>query len=154
MLSTLPRDRMLSIPIYLAHVVDWKPSSPRPHLPGYSTLDGMKPDKATKKYGFAVLMPKAFPKADRAGNRRVVVIDDSITSGFVPPVIADHLRSLKYREGAGLKGTFKIACYVCYRGPTIAREPDHFVIPTKAETYHFPWGDSIWYPRRTGSEKR
>jgi hypothetical protein len=150
-LATLPRDRMLSMPVYLAHVVDWEPSTRMPRRPGFTTLMGIEPEPAKNTYGFTILVPESFPKNN--GKHRVGVIDDSITSGQVPPVIARFLKEQGYREGPNVEGSFKIACCAFFNSPAVARRPDHFVIPTKSETFHFPWGDSIWFPRRTGSER-
>jgi hypothetical protein len=99
MAMSLPRERLLSIPVYLALTMDWKPSTAIPRLKGFKSLPGLFPDEAASRYGLAVLMPENFPRADKNGKRRVAVIDDSITSGAVPPVVIKYLKRNRYRPG-------------------------------------------------------
>ena len=141
------RDRLLSIPVYVAPTMDWEPSKAIPERPGFVSLPALEPDEETKRYGLAVLMPKDFPEADRKHKRRVAVIDDSISSGVVPPAVRKYLwKSCRYR-----KEDVKLDCCVCVKNVMLGeaeRQPD-YPAPLQPETsnFSFPWGHPIWFPR-------
>jgi hypothetical protein len=144
------RNRLLGTPIYLAYTMDWMASTTKPELPGFVSIPALEPDEQGQQYGLAILIPEAFPKADRSGKQRVLVIDDSITSGVVPPKIRQYLCGDKIGYD---KKNVRVACCACVKNVLLGeadRRPNYDP-PLKPETndFQWPWGPPIWFPRRT-----
>lgn len=113
------RDRLLNMPVYLALTRDWKPTSINPHAPELRGFINAPGD------GFVVYIPEALVQDDPEHQWKIIIIDDSITSGEVPPVLRNFFREpLKYPDGS-----VKIACCVWLRNKVVIakRKPDFYM---------------------------
>jgi hypothetical protein len=138
LVRSFQEDELLNMPVYLAQQRKWKRSSRSgdpPRLLGFTTHEGD---------GIAVLMPEALAQlaeADPERKKKFVVLDDSITSGVVPPVVREYFgETLRYPPE-----NIKIACGVYYDVVLRARAPDCWAIKTKSKSFRMPWGPQLYF---------
>jgi LmbE family N-acetylglucosaminyl deacetylase len=134
MVKTLPREKLLNIPSYLAQQRDWIASQGEapPSLPGFTSIFGKK---------FVLLLPEAFALGDPDRKKRIAIIDDAITTGEAISLLKDYLRdSLGYETEH-----IRVGCFVSHEQSRVRPDFCEFTTPTTA--YRLPWGEPIWFPR-------
>lgn len=129
LVKCMKRSDLLQIHLYTALFMEKTVSSAALVIPGFKLLESDR---------FFVLVPEALEREDKEA--RILVIDDTVTTGSSMRVLKEHLHTLGHPRDRIIG-----ACFVCYQGATLGHNcaADWVHKTTSNADYLLPWGDRL-----------
>jgi hypothetical protein len=130
MAKSLTREQFLQMPVYTGAFRDKRLHLADAETKGYGIFDSQR---------FSVRMPEDIYKWEDRRNKRIAIIDDTVTTGSVMEELKNHL----VKHGYNRKKIKYVTCVVSQQAWSDLRTRPDYKIHMARGSYRMPWGTPL-----------